>query len=249
MALDEPVWQQILAGRSPTDDVVTSVVDRDAVLLGSEGLGSLRDHLRSQVLGAGPLERLLAEPGVTDVMVNGAAGVWADRGHGVLREPIEVGDDTAVRRLAVRLAGLAGRRLDDTSPFVDGLLPGGVRLHAILPPLVTGGTHLSLRIPRRVTPTVAELHASGSCDQPMYAALVALVARRRGFVVSGGTGSGKTTVLGALLGLVPSGERSARNAANSNGSPTPPARCTDRGCASCGCRRGRPTWRGAARSP
>ncbi len=207
MALDEPVWHQILAGRPPSDDVVTSVVDRDAVLLGTEGAGAARAHLRSQVLGAGPLERLLHEPGVTDVLVNGSTGVWVDRGEGVQPEPVEVGDDQAVRRLAVRLAGLAGRRLDDTSPFVDGLLPGGVRLHAILPPLVTGGTHLSLRIPRRVAPTVAELRDTGSCDEQLYDALVALVATRRGFVVSGGTGSGKTTVLGALLGLVPAHER------------------------------------------
>ncbi|WP_137120399.1 TadA family conjugal transfer-associated ATPase [Segeticoccus rhizosphaerae] len=207
MAADEPVWRQILAGRAPTDDLVSAVVEDSAIVLGTEGVGLARQQLRSQVLGAGPLESLLADPEVTDVLVNGVAGVWADRGTGLRREPLAVGDEAQVRRLAVRLAGLAGKRLDDTSPFVDGLLPGGVRLHAILPPLVDGGPHLSLRVPRRVTPTLQQLHDWGSCDATMLEALQALVRRRIGFVVSGGTGSGKTTVLGALLGEVPRDER------------------------------------------
>jgi pilus assembly protein CpaF len=207
MAADEPVWRQILAGRAPTDDLVSAVVEDSAVVLGAEGVGLARQQLRSQVLGAGPLESLLADPEVTDVLVNGTAGVWADRGEGLRRESLTAGDEAQVRRLAVRLAGLAGKRLDDTSPFVDGLLPGGVRLHAILPPLVDGGPHLSLRVPRRVTPTLQRLRDWGSCDEAMLEVLRALVRRRRGFVVSGGTGSGKTTVLGALLGEVPRDER------------------------------------------
>ena len=98
---------------------------------------------------------------MTDVLVNGATGVWVDRGSGLVRVPCAVGDDAAVRRLAVRLAGLAGRRLDDTSPYVDGLLPGGVRLHAVLPPLAADGPHISLRVPRRVAPSLAELGLLG----------------------------------------------------------------------------------------
>lgn len=207
MRAADAVWRQILAGRAPTDELVAAAVEDDAVVLGAEGVGAARRHLRSQVLGAGPLEPLLADTAVTDVLVNGAGGVWVDRGGGLEPTPVAVGDEDQVRRLAVRLAGLAGKRLDDTSPFVDGLLPGGVRLHAILPPLVDGGPHVSLRVPRRIIPTLTTLHAWGACDEAMLEALRALVRSKLGFVVSGGTGSGKTTVLGALLSQVPPDER------------------------------------------
>jgi pilus assembly protein CpaF len=176
------------------------VLSEDAVRLGDEGLADARAQLAAQVLGAGPLEPYLADPSVTDVLVNGATGVWVDRGAGLVRVPCTVGDDAAVRRLAVRLAGSAGRRLDDTSPYVDGLLPGGVRLHAVLPPLAADGPHISLRVPRRVAPSLDELGSWGTFDALGLTVLRALVHRRVAFVVSGGTGSGKTTLLAALLG-------------------------------------------------
>ena len=102
---------------------------------------------------------------VTDVLVNGTAGVWIDSGAGLTRADCELGDEEKVRRLAVRLAGLARRRLDEASPYVDGLLPGGVRLHALLPPLVDGGAHISLRIPRRRVSSLAQLQAAGAFPQ------------------------------------------------------------------------------------
>lgn len=207
MGLDDPVWEQIRAGRAPTERLVSAVVAGDSVVLGEEGVASATQALRARVLGAGPLEDLIADPEVTDVLVNGVEGVWADRGRGLERERCDIGDEAQVRRLAVRLAGLAGRRLDDTSPFVDGLLPGGVRLHAILPPLVEAGPHISLRVPRRLAPNLAQLHAWGAVDLPMLEALRALVRRRQAFIISGGTGSGKTTLLGALLSEVPVDER------------------------------------------
>jgi len=91
------------------------------VVLGETGALSARTELAAQVLGAGPLERLLADPEVTDVLVNAGSGVWVDRGDGLARTDCEVGDELAVRRLAVRLAGIAGRRLDDTSLDVISL--------------------------------------------------------------------------------------------------------------------------------
>ncbi|MFK5635780.1 MULTISPECIES: TadA family conjugal transfer-associated ATPase [unclassified Ornithinimicrobium] len=147
----------------------------------------------------GPLAGLLDDPRVTDVLVNGGTGVWADRGQGVEAVDVALTDERSVRRLAVRLAGLAGQRLDDASPWVDGLLPGGVRLHALLPPLVVGGPHVSLRVPRRDSPTLDDLARWGALDATSVAVLEAVVARRVSFVVTGGTGSGKTTLLGALL--------------------------------------------------
>jgi pilus assembly protein CpaF len=202
-----PVWEQIRQGRSPSPARLGEVLSEDAVRLGDEGVAEARSQLAAQVLGAGPLEPFLADPAVTDVLVNGATGVWVDRGAGLDRVPCEMGDDAAVRRLAVRLAGLAGRRLDDTSPYVDGLLPGGVRLHAVLPPLVADGPHISLRVPRRVAPSLTELAAWGAFDDACLTVLRALVRHRVAFVVTGGTGSGKTTLLGALLGECDPAER------------------------------------------
>lgn len=207
MSLSPTVWAQIRAGRAPTPGLVTRVLDGEAVVLGELGVRRARSELAAQVLGAGPLEPLLADPQVTDVLVNAGSGVWVDRGDGLTQVACEVGDESAVRRLAVRLAGIAGRRLDDTCPYVDGLLPGGVRLHAVLPPVAVEGSHISLRVPRRLAPSLVELAQWGMFGADWLRVLTALVSRRCSFVVSGGTGSGKTTLLGALLGEVDVGER------------------------------------------
>ncbi len=207
MTLSPTVWAQIRDGLPPTPPSVDRVLDDDAVLLGADGVRRARAHLAADVLGAGPLEPLLQDPQVTDVLVNGSAGVWVDRGAGLLRTHCPVGDDQAVRRLAVRLAGLCGRRLDDTAPYVDGLLPGGARLHAVLPPLAVDGPYICVRVPRRQAPSLADLHRWGSFSTPWLRVLRDMVGRRCAFVVSGGTGSGKTTLLGALLAEVDPGER------------------------------------------
>ena len=207
MRLDDPVWEQIRHGRPPSAALVSDVVAEQGVGFGEQGLASARDNLAARVLGAGPLEPLLADPDVTDVLVNASSGVWAERDGELTRVGVQVGGEEEVRRLAVRLAGLAGRRLDETSPWVDGLLPDGVRLHAVLPPLAVDGTHISLRVPRRATPTLAELGRWGAFGAGWLPVLRALVRTRRAFVISGGTGSGKTTLLGALLAEVPAQER------------------------------------------
>jgi pilus assembly protein CpaF len=132
--------------------------------------------------------------------VNGPDQVWIDRGSGLTRTGVRFADDEAVRRLAVRLAGLAGRRLDDAAPWVDVGLPDGTRLHAVLPPVSGSGTCLSLRVLRRCAHSLEDLAALGTLPGESGALLRALVARRRAFLVTGGTGSGKTTLLSALLG-------------------------------------------------
>ena len=207
MSVSPTVWAQIRAGRAPTQGLVAQVLDGEAVVLGERGALRARRELAARVLGAGPLEPLLADPQVTDVLVNAGSGVWVDRGDGLTRADCEVGDEPAVRRLAVRLAGIAGRRLDDTCPYVDGLLPGGVRLHAVLPPIAAEGSHISLRVPRQVAPSLVELAQWGTFGAGWLRVLEALVSRRCSFVVSGGTGTGKTTLLGALLGEVEVCER------------------------------------------
>ncbi len=121
----------------------------------------LTTRLRSELVGAGPLEPLLADPTVTDVLVNGADEVWVDRGDGLVRAHVVLGDEAAVRRLAQRLANACGRRLDDAQPFVDARLPDGTRLHAVLPPIAGRGVCLSLRTFRPRAFTVEDLVGVG----------------------------------------------------------------------------------------
>ena len=158
------------------------------------------------MLGAGLLDRWLEEAGVTDVAVNGDGRVWVDRGDGMewVGDRLAPGD---ARSLAVRLAGLAGRRLDESSPYVDGQLPSGARLHAVLPPLVADGPHITIRVPSRSPVGLAELESRRMFPPEWGELLRAVVAERVAFVVSGGTGAGKTTLLAALLGEAAAAER------------------------------------------
>lgn len=165
------------------------------------------ETLRRDVVGAGPLEPLLRLPGVTDVLVNGAEHVFLDRGHGLERSDIRFPNDEAVRRLAQRLAGAGGRRLDDATPYVDLRLVDGTRFHAVLAPVARPGTVLSLRVPRRQVFTLAELVASGFLTEQSGRLVRSIVQARLAFLVSGGTGTGKTTLLSALLSLVAPQER------------------------------------------
>jgi len=192
----------------PTRAAVAALVrEETGGLLGADDvLDAVREAV-DELAGAGPLEPLLRLDGVTDVLVNGPDQVWLDRGAGLERAAVRFPDDDAVRRLAVRLAASAGRRLDDAAPWVDVGLPDGTRLHAVLPPVSGSGTCLSLRVLRRVTPDLGALAATGAFPGASEGLLRALVARRRAFLVTGGTGAGKTTLLSALLGLVDPAER------------------------------------------
>ena len=191
----------------PTPARVAAALRAEGGMLGDAAILSVVGLLRSELVGAGPLEPLLAEPGVTDVLVNGPASVWVDRGFGVEPTGVHFPNEAAVRRLAQRLAASAGRRLDDAAPFVDARLAGGVRLHAVLPPVAVGGPLISLRVPSRRAFTLAELRAAGSVTAAVADVLSGIVARRRPFLITGGTGTGKTTLLGCLLSLVPTRER------------------------------------------
>jgi pilus assembly protein CpaF len=206
-SLTPHVWAEIRAGRAPDHEVVGRVAQAERAVLGAEGQAAAMARLASSVLGAGPLDALLDDPAVTDIAVNADGTVWVDRGEGMRSASANVGDAAAVRRLAVRLAGLAGRRLDDSAAYVDGLLPTGVRLHAILPPLAPDGAHVTLRVPARRALTLGDLAAAEMFPSGWERVLRALVRRKVSFVISGGTGAGKTTLLAAMLGTADPSER------------------------------------------
>ncbi|UOY00042.1 TadA family conjugal transfer-associated ATPase [Blastococcus sp. PRF04-17] len=192
----------------PTRAGVAALVrEESAGLLGdADVLAAVRDAV-DELAGAGPLEPLLRLPGVTDVLVNGPDQVWIERGRGLELTEVRFQDDDAVRRLAVRLAASAGRRLDDAAPWVDAGLRDGTRLHAVLPPVSGSGTCLSLRVLRRCSLSLEDLVGLGALPGEVFDLLRTLVARRLAFLVTGGTGSGKTTLLSALLGQADPADR------------------------------------------
>jgi pilus assembly protein CpaF len=191
-------------GRIPDAPELGLLVREAGGVLGREDLAGLPSLVRDELLGAGPLQPLLDEPGVSDVLVNGPDQVWVDRGAGLERSPVRVPD---VRALAVRLAAAGGQRLDDAAPVVDACLPDGTRLHAVLPPVAAGGTLISLRVLRRTAFRLDELVAVGSVPLPVAGVLRGLVVARASLLVSGATGTGKTTLLATLLSVVDPRER------------------------------------------
>lgn len=191
----------------PTPERVAAALRGAGQLYGNNTVLDLVDELRRDTVGAGPLEHLLRRPGVTDVLVNGPERVYIDRGRGLERTEVRFSDDEAVRRLAGRLASAGGRRLDDASPFVDVRLRDGTRFHAVLAPIARPGTALSLRVPARRSFTLAELEAAGALSGYGSTALREVINARAAFLVTGGTGCGKTTLLAAMLALVQPDER------------------------------------------
>ncbi|MFN2560735.1 MAG: TadA family conjugal transfer-associated ATPase [Jatrophihabitans sp.] len=201
--LVDRVRRRLASGPAALDAVVRSessgIVD-DAVFAG------LRAEVDAELHGAGPLEPLLATPGVTDVLVNGPDAVWLDRGGGMERAAVQFSGEAAVRRLAQRLVAGAGARLDDALPFADAVLPDGTRVHAVLPPLAEHTT-ISLRVLARRPHDLDGLVRLGAMTPLVADVFRDLVAARLAVVISGGTGTGKTTLLGALLSTVPPDER------------------------------------------
>lgn len=195
------------SGAEPTPARVAQALREQGRVLGDAEVLGAAQQLRSELVGSGPLEPLLADPSVTDVLVSAPDRVWVDRGGGLELTPVSFPDAGAVRRLAQRLATVAGRRLDDARPWVDARLPDGTRLHAVLPPVAVDCTCLSLRVVRPRAFTLDELTAAGTVPPGGDRVLRALLRARLSFLVSGGTGSGKTTLLSALLGLVGPDER------------------------------------------
>jgi len=194
-------------GVALTPRVVAEALRADGRPVGDSTVLAVHDLLVRDAIGAGPLEPLLRVDGVTDVLVNGPHEVFIDRGEGLERTSVAFPDEPAVRRLAQRLATAAGRRLDDATPYVDARLADGTRFHAVLSPIARPGTLLSLRVPRRRVFTLDGLVAAGTVSETGASILARLVESRLAFLVSGGTGTGKTTLLNALLSVVPVHER------------------------------------------
>lgn len=205
--LEGDLRRAVLQQPGPLDaDRLRTVAAARGLVCDDTSLRRIAQSLAADLQGFGPLEPLIADPAVTDVTVNGPDDVWVDRGDGMQRVAVRFTDEGALRRFAARLASSAGRRLDDASPFVDAPLQHGVRLHAVLPPIVDRVT-VTLRIPRHRSWSLADLVACGMVAPGVESLLHSVLNERRSFLISGGTGSGKTTLLNALLGEVDPRER------------------------------------------
>lgn len=196
----------LTGGVLPTGAAFADAVGSSGRLLGSEGTLSALDRVRAELRGLGPLEHLLADESITDILVNGPDEVWVDGTAGLRRVGRVFPGDEEVRALAVRLVAAGGRRLDDGCPAVDVRLDG-LRVHAVLPPISTAGTLLSIRIRRAQVFSLAELVVSRTVAPLMAEALTLMMQQRLNFLISGATGTGKTTLLSTLLGLAGPHER------------------------------------------
>lgn len=201
------------AGDRPTPEALASAVRAESggLLAETEVLSDVR-MVQRELSGAGILEPLLDDPAITDVLVTAPDEVWVDRGNGVQRAELGFPDEESVRRLAQRLAVASGRRLDDAQPWTDAWLPapGGtraVRLHAVLPPVSARGTCICLRVLRRAANDLDALSRGGAFGADLAEVLREVVRCGLAFLVVGGTASGKTTLLAAMLGAVPAHER------------------------------------------
>ena len=204
-ALDEP--KKIAELRSQIDTIVREQLAAYPAVFSAEELARVRQEIIDEALGYGPLEELLAQPDVTEIMVNGPDQVFIERNGKIEATNKRFSDDRQLRVVIERIIAPLGRRIDESQPMVDARLPDGSRVNAIIEPLALDGPTLTIRRfgKHRLTPD--DLINIGAIEGPMLDFLRAAVEARLNIVVSGGTGSGKTTMLNILSSFIPDDER------------------------------------------
>lgn len=191
----------------PLPDAVQSLVDEDAAILAPPTRDRLVELILREAVGLGPLEELLADPAVEEVMVNGHEQVFVERSGRIERTDVAFSSEQALRDAIERILTPLGRRVDELSPMVDARLEDGSRVHVVIPPLAVDGPSLSIRRFSAIRPGPEELVRLGTITEELHDELAAAVGARRSILVSGGTGSGKTTLLNALSGFIEPAER------------------------------------------
>jgi pilus assembly protein CpaF len=192
--------------RARLERVVGHLLSREGPVLSTRGRSSLIRRVVDEALGLGVLEPLLADEAITEIMVNGPADIFVERGGRIQRVEASFANESQLYQTIDRIVSTVNRRVDESSPMVDARLPTGERVNVIIPPLSLSGPVVTIRrFPKPYR--LEELVAGGSLDQPIALLLSACVRGRLNIVISGGTGSGKTTLLNALSAFVPDGER------------------------------------------
>ncbi|MGI6295657.1 MAG: CpaF family protein [Armatimonadota bacterium] len=188
-------------------DAVRKVAKHHSIHLTAEMIQSIAKEVEAEISEYGPIQTLIEDPDITEVMVNGPRNIYIERGGKLYRHPKVFRDDTHVMRIIERIVHALGRRIDESSPMVDARLPDGSRVNVIIPPLAIDGPTLTVRKFARQPLTAQALVENGTMSADMRDFLEAMVKARITIMISGGTGSGKTTTLNALSGFILPEER------------------------------------------
>ncbi len=218
--LKNRVQSKLLSGLEPTTDpsktaevrrtiqeLFEQILTEENIVLSRPERGRMYEQIAAEILGFGPLQTLLDEEDITEIMVNGGKNIYIERRGRLHRVPVTFESNEHVMRIIERIVAPLGRRIDESSPYVDARLPDGSRVNAVIPPLSLVGPCLTIRKFAKRPITVENLIQFGSITQESIDFLAACVKARMNIIVSGGTGSGKTTLLNILSGFIPSDER------------------------------------------
>jgi pilus assembly protein CpaF len=193
--------------RTSAVEELSAVIDEEQVPLSPEERRRLIREIADEVMGFGPLQRLLEDPSITEIMVNRFDQIYIERGGHLTLTGLQFSSDDHLRKVIERIVSKVGRRIDESSPLVDARLEDGSRVNAIIPPLAVNGPSLTIRKFSHVPLTVRNLIEWGSITVEMAELLSACVKARLNIIVSGGTGTGKTTLLNVLSSFIPEEDR------------------------------------------
>lgn len=193
--------------RSTIQELFEQILAEENIVLSRPERHRLFEAIAAEILGFGPLQPLLEDDTITEIMVNGAKNIYIERGGKIYRVPVTFESDDHVMRIIDRIVAPLGRRIDESSPYVDARLPDGSRVNAIIPPISLVGPVLTIRKFAKNPITVEQLIQFGTITPEALQFLKACVEARLNIVISGGTGSGKTTLLNILSQFIPANER------------------------------------------
>ncbi len=188
-------------------ELFEQILAEEKIILTRPERQRLFEQISAEILGFGPLQELIDAEGISEIMVNGAKNIYIERKGRIERVPVTFESDDHVMRIIDRIVAPLGRRIDESSPYVDARLPDGSRVNAVIPPISLVGPTLTIRKFSKVPITVEQLVEFGSLTPEALQFLRACVMARLNIVVSGGTGSGKTTLLNILSSFIPADER------------------------------------------
>ncbi len=193
--------------RKTIQDLFEQILNEENIVLSRPERARMFEQIVAEILGFGPLQSLLDDYIITEIMVNGAKNIYIERRGKIQRAPLTFENNDHVMRIIERIVAPLGRRIDESSPYVDARLPDGSRVNAVIPPISLVGPVLTIRKFARNPITVDQLIQFGSITPEAIQLLDACVKARLNIVISGGTGSGKTTFLNVLSSFIPGDER------------------------------------------
>jgi len=193
--------------RQTIQDLFEQILNEENIVLSRPERARMFEQIAAEILGFGPLQPLLDDDSITEIMVNGSKNIYIERRGKIQRAPLTFENNDHVMRIIERIVAPLGRRIDESSPYVDARLPDGSRVNAVIPPLSLVGPVLTIRKFARNPITVDQLIQFGSITPEAIQLLDACVKARLNIIISGGTGSGKTTLLNILSAYIPADER------------------------------------------